>query len=130
MSALTALDRIGGPCATRERIQSTIHHLKTLMAYRSAGESVCYTSDPSWLINMAINRRAGWPEDIHQYGNVRINHRGQVARRSVGRHDTEMRRLRHRVNQPRLIVREREARFDRIIHARLAHRFYTEERET
>lgn len=22
-----------------------------------------YTTDPAWLVNMAINRRAGWPDD-------------------------------------------------------------------
>ncbi len=44
-------------------IAATITYLKTRQAYRAAGGQVRYTTDPAWLVNMAINRRAGWPDD-------------------------------------------------------------------
>lgn len=35
---------------------ATIKYLKVRQAYRQAGGQVGYTTDPAWLVNMAINR--------------------------------------------------------------------------
>ena len=50
------------------KIQNTIAHLKALQAARAAGYPVSYTTDPAWLLDEAINRRAGWVEDPHSRG--------------------------------------------------------------
>lgn len=61
--------------ATVEEIRGTVAHLKLLRERRAkvrAAEAagrrfgqhpVSYTTDPEWLVDMAINRRAGWPDD-------------------------------------------------------------------
>jgi len=50
-------------------ITETLAHLYRCRAARTAGYPVAYTTDPAWLVQMAINRRAGWPDDpSHQRG--------------------------------------------------------------
>ena len=41
-------------------IRNTIKYLHSRQAYRAGGGQVRYTTDPAWLVNMAINRRAGY----------------------------------------------------------------------
>ncbi len=45
------------------KIKTTISMLQFYQLKRSLGAKASYTSDPAWLVNMAINRRAGWPDD-------------------------------------------------------------------
>ena len=46
-----------------KHVSATVAYLRVCQAYRDAGERVTYTTDPAWLVTMAINRRAGWPDD-------------------------------------------------------------------
>lgn len=45
------------------QVSATIDRLKLCQKARAAGVRVSYTTDPAWLVNMAINRRAGWMDD-------------------------------------------------------------------
>ncbi len=44
-------------------IAHTIDLLRRCQRARAAGHPVWLTTDPAWLVNAAINRRAGWSED-------------------------------------------------------------------
>jgi hypothetical protein len=43
--------------------RGTLKTLQFCIAKRKAGQPVAFTTDSHWLVNMAINRRAGWPDD-------------------------------------------------------------------
>ena len=45
------------------KVRNTIDHLTLCRAARAQGYAVSFTTDPKWLVNMAINRRAGWSDD-------------------------------------------------------------------
>ena len=47
----------------REEVVATRYYLQTAMDIRARGYPVSYSTDPTWLLNMAINRKAGWPDD-------------------------------------------------------------------
>lgn len=86
------------------RIANTIAHLKALQAARAAGAPVYLTTDPAWLLDMAINRRAGWVEDPHAYGSVKPVG-GALPRFATGDAQRHLAQIAHEVNTPRLIVR-------------------------
>ena len=44
-------------------VRTTIVYLQARQNYRAQGGQVSFADDPAWLINQAINRRAGWPDD-------------------------------------------------------------------
>lgn len=44
-------------------VRNTIERLKLLRDARAQGYPVAFTTDPTWLVDMAINRRAGWSDD-------------------------------------------------------------------
>src|SRR5580693_4543251 len=48
-------------------IRNTIDLLKHCRKMRKAGGQGAYTSDANWLVNMAINRKAGWLDDPTEY---------------------------------------------------------------
>ena len=48
---------------THEQIVNTLTYLRRCQTARTAGYPVAYTTDPVWLVQMAINRRGGWPDD-------------------------------------------------------------------
>lgn len=53
-------------------VAATIQMLKQARAWRAEGKPVSYLTDPAWLVDMAINRRAGWPDDpSHHRGSAR-----------------------------------------------------------
>lgn len=112
-----------------------------IRAAEAAGEvhpgqyAVCYTTDPEWLVDMAINRRAGWPDDpSHTRGSaapvVRFWPGRMVApilqypRSAEGDRFASLARLARAFNS-RVIVREREvpARY----RARLVHRVHADD---
>jgi len=88
-------------------IGATIALLKACQALRAAGKSVHLTTDPEWLLDMAIGRRAGWVEDPHARGIVQPV-RGQLPRKATGDAQRHLMQIAHRVNTPRLIVRPPE----------------------
>ncbi len=89
------------------KIASTIAHLKALQAARAAGYPVSYTTDPSWLMNEAINRRAGWVEDTHTRGTTQPIG-GKLPRKATGQWQDDYYRAARDVNTPRLVVRPQQ----------------------
>ena len=92
-----------------ERIANTIRYLRTCRDARASGMLVSFSTDPSWLVNQAINRRAGWMEAPSlSRGTARPNHRGQFPRRAGGDYHRHLALIAREINTPRLIVREEQ----------------------
>jgi len=103
--------------------RATIEYLKRCRSAKDAGYPVAYTTDPDWLIDMAINRRAGWPEaDPHTHGIALLNHRGTLARKWAEDWQRHVRLFAREVNTPRLVVRRSHCPEARDYFPRLAHR--------
>jgi len=102
------------------RAATTIRYLRACQAARDAGMPVAYTTDPAWLVHMAIDRRAGWPDDPTLTRGSCMPVAGQYPRRAAGSEYADARRLADAVNHPRLIVRINDCP-PRYL-ARLAHR--------
>lgn len=70
---------------TRTPLRTTIDMLRRCGAARAAGVHVSYTTDPTWLVNMAINRRAGWPDDTScSRGSCRPTNDGRYPPKAEG----------------------------------------------
>lgn len=118
------------PVDQATKITNTIRALRACAAARDAGIPVAFTSDIRWLLNMAMNRRAGWPEaDRHTHGIAYLNHRGQLARKWAGDWQRHVYQFAMRVNTPRLIVRLVGCPEAREFAGRLAHRLTMPEDE-
>lgn len=110
------------------QVQATIRMFRRCLRLRTTGAPVAFTSDPAWLVHMAINRRAGWPDDpSHTRGSAmpvdgRYPHKSEACRYS------HLRNLARSLNTPRLIVRDGElGEWRRLIRRRLPERIYAEE---
>ncbi len=108
--------------------RNTINHLRLCQTARAQGHPVSYTTDPAWLVNQAINRRAGWLDDpshtrgsampVKRNPNKSINwtryarfHRWQATEypaKASGARFSELLTLARRLNTRRLVVREQE----------------------
>lgn len=102
-----AVERKGGL-----RFSSTgnlLRYLRACQAARAAGEPVSFTTDPTWLLDQAINRRAGWLDDpSHSRGSCRPTERGRYPRRAAGDAQRHLHHLARKLNTPRLAVRLQE----------------------
>lgn len=107
----------------KERITNTIQYLKTCQAARAQGFPVFLKTDPTWLVNMAVNRRAGWPESQFYFSSCSPVE-GRYPKQADDCH-TSFRQFVARVNTPRLIVRETEIPLR--YRGRLKHRIFREE---
>lgn len=104
------------------KTRATLNHLRKCQQARAAGYPVRFTTDPAWLVEQAINRRAGWVEDPHTRGSVMpVN--GKLPRKARGDWQRHLRLIAHRVNTPRLIVRVQELGEHQWLAARLPQRF-------
>lgn len=103
-----------------EQVRATIAYLKQCQEARAAGYPVSYTTDPEWLVDMAINRRAGWPEPVHERGScIQVN--GKFPKRAE--HDGPLRQFAHSLNVYHWRPNEREVRFlPRKVRERIEHR--------
>ena len=110
-------------------IRATIEYLRRCQAARRAGHSVSYTTDPVWLLDMAINRRAGWLDDpTHSRGSCRPAG-GRYPKKAEGQEYGHLRLLARSINTPRLIVRGRElGEWRKLILSRIPERIFREER--
>ena len=88
-------------------VGNTIAYLKACQAARAAGHPVAYTTDPAWLLDFAIDRRAGWLEDAHSR-DICQPVGGKTPRACRGDAQRHLAQLSHRFNTPRLIVRRSE----------------------
>ena len=91
---------------TKEQILGTIQTLRQCQAARAQGYPVSYTYDSAWLVQMAINRRAGWPDDTSLSRGSAMPVNGRYPNKAEGdgayRH---LEQLARDINTPRLIVR-------------------------
>jgi hypothetical protein len=109
---------------TRERITSTLGYLRKCQNYRKAGGQVAFTTDPQWLVHMAINRRAGWPDDPSLVRGSAMPVDGKYPAKASGDDWCALRLFAHKINTPRLIVRDHElpGRYRHYYLDRLSHR--------
>ena len=100
----------------KDKVSNTLRYLRACKMAKAAGlfdDAPCFSPfgngmqyhDPDWLLNMAINRRAGWPEPTHYRGSCApVN--GKLPRKADGDWQASFLRAANAVNTPRLIVRE------------------------
>jgi len=100
------------------QVRNTINYLKKCQDARKAGYPVYLKTDPAWLVNVAINRRAGWPESRVIFDScMPVN--GAYPKRA----EENLRQFADHVNTPRLVLREAQVPFR--YRQRLAHRITT-----
>lgn len=103
-----------GRIVKRTEIRATIEHLKMLRERRRHMKAEGFIPevlmDPAWLVDMAINRKAGWPEDPSTIrGSAMPLPDGRYPPRADGdAHYRAAKNLARMVNEPRLIVRVHE----------------------
>jgi hypothetical protein len=97
--------------------RNTINYLKRCQSAREAGYPVYLKTDPAWLVNMAINRRAGWPESQFLFAGC-MPVEGKYPKRA----DENLRQFADHINTPRLIVRGEQVPMR--YRQKLAHRIY------
>jgi len=84
---------------------ATIAMLRRLRHQRELGDSMSYTTDPEWLLDMAINRRAGWPDDPgFSRGSAMPTRDGRYPPKAEGEQYHHLCALARMINTPRLIV--------------------------
>ena len=86
-------------------VRSTINHLTLCRAARAQGYTVSFTTDPKWLVNMAINRRAGWPDDPSHSRGSAMPISGKYPKKAHGSAFIALWRISREVNTARLVVR-------------------------
>jgi hypothetical protein len=105
------------------RVGATLAFLRSRQRARDAGYPVSYTSDPAWLVNEAINRRAGWADDPHYFGTTRpVN--GRLPRKAQGDYQRHLYQIAREINTPRLVVHVARLGEHRWLVQRLPHRFF------
>src|SRR3990167_6275312 len=109
-------------------IHATIEYLRSCQAYRNAGGMVTYTTDPAWLVTMAINRRAGWPDNPTCSRGSAMPVNGHYPVKAAGDAYHRLHTIAREVNTPRLIVRPGQlGEWRRLILAKLPHRITVKE---
>ena len=109
-------------------VHATVCLLRKAIRLRAAGVPVSFTTDPAWLIHMAINRRAGWPDDPSQMRGSAMPVDGRYPRKAEGGHYSHLRNLARCINTPRRIVRDGElGGWRKLIRRRVPERIYTAE---
>lgn len=102
--------------------RATIDYLRRCQAARAAGLRVAFTTDPAWLVEQAINRRAGWVDDPHSRGTT-IPVAGRLPRKARGDWQRTLRLVAREVNTPRLVVHYTRLGEHRWLADRLPRRF-------
>ena len=104
-------------------VRSTINMLRDCQHARAASYLVSYTTAPAWLVQMAINRRAGWPDDPTLGRGSAMPVAGRYPAKAEFDTYRHLWQLAGRINTPRLIVREGElGEWRRLILARIPDR--------
>lgn len=108
----------------REHVRATIDYLRRCQMARATGYRVSYTTDPEWLVDMAINRRAGWPDDPDCHGSAIPTRAGAYPRRAS--ETDHVRQFAGMLNGSRWYPRKIETRWlPRWVRERVAHRIRT-----
>jgi len=114
----------------KQEIIATIHYLRQCQEARRKGYPVSFTMDPGWLLDMAINRRAGWPDDPSTSRGSAMPVNGTYPKKASGDTYNHLRLIAREINTPRLIVRAQQlGEWRKLILTRLPRRIY-EEHET
>ena len=109
-------------------VRNTINYLRRCQQARAAGYPVSYTTDPAWLLMMAINRRAGWPDDPGHWRGSAMPVKGSYPKRASGMAWNHLRLLAQKINTPRLIVHVGElGEWRKFLLYRIPHRITTQE---
>lgn len=103
---------------------NTIDFLRACIRYRNeAGRPANnYTKNPTWLVNMAVNRRAGWPDNpgLTRGSAKPIN--GEYPKKA-GDDYNSLCLLAKDINTPRLIVRDSQlGKWRKLILSKIPHR--------
>lgn len=101
----------------------TATYLRLCQRARAAGYPVAYVTDPRWLVNVAVNRRAGWPDDPSHSRGSAMPVGGRYPKRAGGDTYSHLRLIANQVNTPRLRVYEQGLGEHRWLIARLPERF-------
>ena len=111
--------------------RNTVRLLERCREARAAGYPVYLTTDPAWLVNMAINRRAGWPDDPAPWRGSAMPVDGRYPPKASGDTWNHLRLIAGEVNTPRLSVRPgRLGEWREYLMAKLPERFHTDEGES
>lgn len=109
-------------------VHATILMLRKCVGLRAAGAAVAFTTDPAWLVQKAINRRAGWPDDPSHSRGSAMPVGGKYPRKAEGTVYNHLGNLARSINTPRRIVRNGElGEWRRLIRRRLPERIFAEE---
>lgn len=120
MNATTIQPTVQARPLTQRR--ATIEYLRHCQRARAAGYPVSYTTDPAWLVQMAINRRAGWLDDpSHQRGSC-MPVAGKYPKKGGGDWFRHLQLVAREVNS-RCVVRQARLGEHRWLMKRLPHRF-------
>jgi hypothetical protein len=107
-------------------LRATINRLHHCQAARAAGQRVSLTTDPAWLVTIAINRRAGWPDDpsLSRGSCPPVN--GVYPKKASGDAYRHLRLLAQAINTPRLRVYQQSlGEWKQVLVKRLPQRFCT-----
>jgi hypothetical protein len=106
-------------------VTNTINYLKLCQKRRESGYSVSFTTDPSWLVHMALNRRARWPDDPSFARGSCMPVNGKYPKKASGDPYNHLRLLARQINTPRQVVRVHECgEWRKLLLSRIPDRFY------
>lgn len=112
------------------RVGNTLAYLRRCQEARATGSPVQYTTDPTWLVEQAINRRAGWPDDPSTSRGSAMPVAGTYPKKASGDAWRHLQLLAHEINTPRLIVRPASlGEWRTFLLARIPRRFLMPEEE-
>src|SRR5712692_7279277 len=89
---------------TTARVGATLRYLRLCQQGRASGYPVAFVTDPTWLVQMAINRRAGWPDDPSCSRGSAMPVYGKYPKKAGGDAYRHLRLIADEVNSPRRIV--------------------------
>lgn len=108
--------------------RATIDYLRLCQRARAEGYPVSLTRDPRWLLNVAINRRAGWPDDpSFERGSAMPLPDGRYPPKGGGDYYRHLALVARALNTPRRLVRLGELGEHRWLADRLPGRIFSEE---
>ena len=113
---------MAGRPVTHEQIVATLEHLNACRAARAAGYPVYLTTDPAWLLDVAIDRRAGWPEATHSR-DIAMPVGGKLPKKADGDAQRHLGQLAHLINSRVRIDRSELGEWGRYLDAKLPDRF-------
>lgn len=115
-----------------KKVSSTLCWLRACRVYRDRhGEPYDLRNDPRRLVHIAINRKAGWPDDPEGLFSSAMPVNGKYPARAAYDRYMSLWRISRDINTPRLIVRlwGMDYRWRRLLMERVPHRITTPEQE-